>query len=282
MPAAGVMESVEQLRQLLRRVEHMESRLPEIEGWSERRRQLEAGVWGKEGTPAYEEWKTALSAVDGFYGELKQAVEEARGHVQNLRGIFGEAGWTRIGKQLHPSSVKSVRRALEEALHLAEEYLGAQREERRARRRTTAPGTWRVGPARQGESARRNPALESAGRAEELQRRDRGSPLKGESKLQEDEFHAAPPGQPEPLCLGPSGVTGRWVTSREYAQRTGIALQTLANWRLADRRAGRAQPEPDKPYYRHFGKNVRYWLPESLEHPLGQNADGSPVLLGQK
>ncbi len=96
-------------------------------------------------------------------------------------------------------------------------------------------GHGRVGTARQGESARRNPALEPARRAEELQRRDRESPLKGGSKLQESEFHAAPPRQPEPLCLDPSGVTGRWVASREYAQRTGIALQTLANWRLADR-----------------------------------------------
>jgi DNA-binding transcriptional regulator YiaG len=55
---------------------------------------------------------------------------------------------------------------------------------------------------------------------------------------------------------------GRWVTAAEFAAFAGVSVQTLANWRWKDRRAGRDGPGPGKPIYRRFGRAVRYFLPE--------------------
>ncbi len=56
---------------------------------------------------------------------------------------------------------------------------------------------------------------------------------------------------------------GRWVTAAEYAASAGVSLQTLANWRWQDRKAGRDGPGPGKPLYRCFGRAVRYFLAEA-------------------
>jgi non-ribosomal peptide synthetase component F len=55
---------------------------------------------------------------------------------------------------------------------------------------------------------------------------------------------------------------GRWVTAAEYAAFAGVSVQTLANWRWQDRKAGRDGPAPGKPLYRRFGRAVRYFLAE--------------------
>jgi hypothetical protein len=55
-------------------------------------------------------------------------------------------------------------------------------------------------------------------------------------------------------------VGSMWVSEREYAQRHGLARQTLCNWRHRDRKAGRDHALPGHPVYRRFGRAVRYWL----------------------
>jgi hypothetical protein len=55
--------------------------------------------------------------------------------------------------------------------------------------------------------------------------------------------------------------SGRWVTERTYAQVHGLTKGTLSNWRFRDRLAGRNEAAPGFPWYRHFGRAVRYWLP---------------------
>lgn len=60
---------------------------------------------------------------------------------------------------------------------------------------------------------------------------------------------------------------GRWVTAAEYAAHIGVSVQTLANWRWQDRKAGRDGPGPGKPLYRRFGRSVRYLLPEEEQRP---------------
>ncbi|MCS7316269.1 MAG: hypothetical protein NZ554_12420 [Bryobacteraceae bacterium] len=63
-------------------------------------------------------------------------------------------------------------------------------------------------------------------------------------------------------------VASIWVTAREYARLTGLSMQTLANWRSQDRKAGRQEAAPGKPVYRRFGRAVRYLVPaEWLQRP---------------
>ena len=50
----------------------------------------------------------------------------------------------------------------------------------------------------------------------------------------------------------------RWVTARELARLTGLGQQTLANWRLLDRRAGYEGGRPGYPVWRRFGGAIRY------------------------
>jgi hypothetical protein len=58
----------------------------------------------------------------------------------------------------------------------------------------------------------------------------------------------------------------QWLTERQFAERFGIARQSLANWRYRDKLSGRTEAAPDYPTYRRFGKAVRYLI-----------EDGQPV-----
>jgi hypothetical protein len=53
-----------------------------------------------------------------------------------------------------------------------------------------------------------------------------------------------------------------WVTAERYSQIYSISVQTLANWRFKDRRAGRTEARPGFPRWRRFGRAVRYLLEE--------------------
>jgi hypothetical protein len=57
-------------------------------------------------------------------------------------------------------------------------------------------------------------------------------------------------------------LSGRWVTDVQFSRLTGLSRQTLANWRLRDRDAGRIRR--GYPVWRLFGGCVRYWVDESL------------------
>jgi hypothetical protein len=54
------------------------------------------------------------------------------------------------------------------------------------------------------------------------------------------------------------GYPLRWVRARAYSAGHDIPVQTLANWRYKDRRAGRVEALPGHPYYKYFGNTVRY------------------------
>jgi hypothetical protein len=82
-----------------------------------------------------------------------------------------------------------------------------------------------------------------------------------------EEFAAARPKRratvPRPAeCSREPSRAGRWVTAAEYAAFAGVSVQTLADWRWQDRKAGRDGPAPGKPLYRRFGRAVRYFLAE--------------------
>lgn len=62
--------------------------------------------------------------------------------------------------------------------------------------------------------------------------------------------------------LSETRPNGRWVRDVTFARITGLSRQTLANWRAADKRAGRTGPAEGYPIYRRFGRAVRYWLPD--------------------
>lgn len=73
---------------------------------------------------------------------------------------------------------------------------------------------------------------------------------------------------PEPMkSTSQDELLGRWVSAKEYARLTGLSVQTLANWRSQDRKAGRQGAAPDKPVYRRFGRAVRYWVPAGSMRP---------------
>lgn len=67
--------------------------------------------------------------------------------------------------------------------------------------------------------------------------------------------------------VGPTAI--RWITAAELARLLGLHPQTLANWRLQDRRAGRNHAGPGKPVYKRIGAAIRYAV----------SGDGSPVLM---
>lgn len=58
------------------------------------------------------------------------------------------------------------------------------------------------------------------------------------------------------------GQLRRWVSEREFAERHGLARQTLTQWRYQDRLAGRDSARPGFPAYRRFGRAVRYLVEE--------------------
>ena len=60
-------------------------------------------------------------------------------------------------------------------------------------------------------------------------------------------------------------VAVRWITAAELARLTGLSEQTLANWRLADRRAGCPGGRPGYPRWRSFGRAVRYVIKRNGE-----------------
>jgi hypothetical protein len=56
-------------------------------------------------------------------------------------------------------------------------------------------------------------------------------------------------------------MAGRWISEAQFSAYSGLARQTLANWRYRDRQAGRTEPLPGFPEWRTFGRAIRYWLP---------------------
>jgi|HubBroStandDraft_4_1064222.scaffolds.fasta_scaffold2309987_1 hypothetical protein len=60
---------------------------------------------------------------------------------------------------------------------------------------------------------------------------------------------------------------GRWVVAKVYAERSGIHIGTLANWRHKDLQEGRDSARPGYPVYRRFGAAVRYWMDSSFNMP---------------
>jgi hypothetical protein len=64
-----------------------------------------------------------------------------------------------------------------------------------------------------------------------------------------------------------------WITAQEYSRLTGIAKQTLANWRMADCRDG--EIPPDRPVWRRFGSAIRYWAGDlAPRRELRKSVDG--------
>jgi hypothetical protein len=56
----------------------------------------------------------------------------------------------------------------------------------------------------------------------------------------------------------PEPANSKWLTAREYHQKYDVPLQTLANWRSKDRKAGRQEAKPGQPHYERFGEAIRY------------------------
>jgi len=63
--------------------------------------------------------------------------------------------------------------------------------------------------------------------------------------------------------------TQQWVTAERYSQIYSISIQTLANWRFKDRRAGRKTARPGFPKYRYFGTAVRYEIEPEISVETG-------------
>ncbi len=273
MKEADLRAKLRELEALLARVRDFDGRLEEIRKLAGRRQELEPRVWGKPGTAAFAEWEHAKETVNSFYGQFHELVAEAKKQVGALAEILGEAEAAKITKQLHPAAVTATREALERAAAGVREYLEALKSDRKARRDAAMRG----GLGRRAGAGRKEGHDTSEGGSTEARQpgasRSRGSPASAAGGAQEP---VAPPWMPEHWRKGPDGEPGRWVTARQFSQISGIPVGTLANWRHQDSRAGRTQPAPGKPLYRRFGTVVRYWLPESLEHPCRSSRKTSP------
>ena len=68
----------------------------------------------------------------------------------------------------------------------------------------------------------------------------------------------------------------QWLTERQFAERYGIAKQTLANWRYRDKVHGRTEAAPDYPTYRRFGKAIRYLIEDG--QPVNARPAGADAL----
>lgn len=73
-----------------------------------------------------------------------------------------------------------------------------------------------------------------------------------------------------------SAAGGKWVTEAVFAGISGLARQSLTNWRARDRKAGRRQAEPGYPHYAYFGAAVRYWLADEIISPTAAVATRWP------
>jgi hypothetical protein len=60
---------------------------------------------------------------------------------------------------------------------------------------------------------------------------------------------------------------GKWVTEATFASISGLARQSLTNWRARDRKAGRRSAEAGYPHYVYFGSAVRYWASDEMLSP---------------
>ncbi len=277
MKDADVRAQLRELESILGRVREFEERLEEIRKLVERRRELEPGVWGKQGTAEFTEWERALETVNSYYSDFLELATAAREQVGALHPVLGETEAAKIAKQLHPAGVTATRGALECAVMGVREYLEAQKSDRKARRDTAMLGGLRQragaglkegrDTSDEGSSDARRPGAGRSG----------GSP---ESAAGGGKGQVAPPWMPEHWHTGPDGEPGRWVTAKQFSEISGIPAGTLANWRHQDKMAGRTQPAPGKPLYRRFGVAVRYWLPRSLEHPYRSSSETSPSRSG--
>jgi hypothetical protein len=59
-----------------------------------------------------------------------------------------------------------------------------------------------------------------------------------------------------------------WVTEKTFAHTFNLNRQSLANWRLQDRRAGRSDSRPGYPVYKYFGHAVRYRIEAESIAPM--------------
>lgn len=239
-------EQLRELEELVEQARACASRLREIDEQVSLRRQLESGGWPEPGSEKFAAWDATRESVDQFYAEFGEFVERARIVLDGFREWIGSLEVESLQRKLHRSAVRSTCEALERALERAREFGDAEAAGRRRRARgLRAP-----------EDALS--ARENSSRAESLQtapRIESGSHSRGKP----------PSWAPSSWFADEHGAAGRWVTAATYARVAGISIQTLANWRYKDRRAGRKEAQPDKPRYRYFGAAVRYWLPAEME-----------------
>ncbi len=271
MTEAEVKALLREFEQLAARAGEFEAELDGVRRLAERRRQLEAQVWGRAGSPEYREWEDSRERVDGFYAEFGRLVDAARGRLEDLRAVVGTAETERIDRALHAAAVRSTREALERAVALIGEDAEARKEQRRQRRRAAMQSGW-IPEAGKREPQEVSPAVSTKARRTRDAQPEDGSAALG--RVRRERALERPPWQPESWSRDAEGKPGRWVTAKEFSCITGIPTGTLANWRHQDRKAGREEPLPGKPRYQHFGLVVRYWLPRSLEHPYGPTEEG--------
>ncbi len=243
----GEANLLRELEQLVERAREFESQLEGIRAHAARREALESGSWPEPGSERCTEWKAAGEAVDEFYAGFGALVEQAKMLVPKLAPLIGKAECEAAQRRLHHSAVVSTRQELEHLLARAREFHASESASRGAKR---APR------GRSGHGEVRSADLEAAEGARKASPAPRG---------EEGPLGKRPDWAPRAWFVDEQGIPGRWVTAKEFARMAGIGVQTLANWRWQDRRAGREEAEPGKPRYRYFGSAVRYWLPAEME-----------------
>lgn len=244
-----------ELEDLVDRAREFESRLERIREQAELRQQLERGGWPQAGTEQFARWREASQAVEGFYAAFGEFVGQAREAMRGLEAVIGREECEALAGRLHSSAVVPTRKALEQALERAREFMAAEaaRRSRGVVRAMKAPANRDLAAGSQ--TASGGPQLDAPAASHA-------------SQAAEHKAVTRPPWEPRHWSEDEHGQAGRWVTAAEYARLTGLSEQTLANWRYRDRKAGRTEAEPGKPRYRYFGKAVRYWLPRDIERMI--------------
>lgn len=241
-----------ELEELVDRASEFESQLERICRLTELRQQMERGGWPEPGSEEFARWQEASEAVEGFYAAFGEIVEQAREAVRRLEPVIGREECQALAGRLHGSAVGPTREALQRALERAREFMAAEAAAR-------SPGTVR------GERVPGNRGFGVGSESAAGGPQSGAPPARRRSPAAERTGLARPAWAPPGWFEDEQGAEGRWVTAAEYARVTGLSVQTLANWRYRDRRAGRTEAEPGKPRYRYFGNAVRYWLPQQMQ-----------------
>ncbi len=277
MTAADSRELLMEFEQLAARAREFEAKLEEVRRLAERRRQLEAEVWGKAGSALFEEWEDSRRSVDAFYAAFGQVVDAAKARLEDVGALLGASDTERIGRALHAAGVRATREALERAVAGIREHVEAQQEERRSRRRAATQGGW---IPESGRGTPRRASSAAPGGARGASGTGAGADTAASGGLDQERAEQNMAWGPESWRRDAEGRPGRWVAARDYSRITGIPLGTLANWRHQDRKCGRDEPAGDKPRYRRFGSAVGYWLPRSLEDPSSSWQEPRPDASG--